>query len=147
MVYKTQLSTLKEIDKVADYIIELLNQSGNSKQIVAFFGNMGVGKTTLIKAICKNLGVTDPVNSPTFSIINEYNTIDAEKIYHFDFYRINKSREAMEIGLEEYLYSNSLCLMEWPEKIIDLLPPYYVAVRISENNDLSRNIEIDIPIK
>jgi tRNA threonylcarbamoyladenosine biosynthesis protein TsaE len=111
----------------------------NDKTVFAFEGDMGVGKTTFIKAICEELGVKNEINSPTFSIINEYiNHINGETIYHFDFYRINKINEAQEIGVEDYLYSGALCFIEWPEKIKKLLPENTVYINIKEQSDGSR---------
>ena len=100
---------------------------------------MGAGKTTFIKALCEELGVTDVVNSPTFAIINEY-AAGKEKIYHFDFYRINKPEEALDFGYEDYFYSGSFCFVEWPEKIADLLPQDTLKLYITEEADGSREI-------
>jgi tRNA threonylcarbamoyladenosine biosynthesis protein TsaE len=114
----------------------ILAHFGNQR-IFAFFGAMGAGKTTLIKAICKQLGATDEVNSPTFSIINEYMTMSYGPLYHFDFYRLNKAEEAFDIGYEHYFYSGSYCFVEWPEKIEQLLPNDYVkvSIEVDESND------------
>jgi len=98
--------------------------------IVAFYGGMGAGKTTFITALCKELGVKDIVNSPTFTIVNEYADATGESVYHFDFYRINRLSEAMDIGLFEYFDSGSLCLIEWPEMIEELLPDETVKVQV-----------------
>ena len=100
-------------------------------RVFAFYGSMGAGKTTFIKVICRELGVTDIVQSPSFSIINEYKTEAGEPIYHFDFYRIRNTAEVFDIGYEEYLYSGCYCFMEWPELIESLLPEDTVRVRIS----------------
>ena len=105
---------------------------------VAFYGKMGVGKTTLIKELCKQLNVTDVVNSPTFSLVNEYHTKDGGTIYHFDFYRINKLEEVYDFGYEEYFYSGNLCLIEWPELIEPLLPEGCLRLQIEEQPDGSR---------
>jgi tRNA threonylcarbamoyladenosine biosynthesis protein TsaE len=104
-------------------------------RIFALYGSMGAGKTTFIKAICKVLGVTDIVQSPTFSIINEYKTVTGESIYHFDFYRIRNRMEVFDIGYEDYMYSGSYCFMEWPELIESLLPEETVRVHISGENE------------
>jgi len=112
------------------------------KKIFAFKGEMGVGKTTFIKAVCKELGVKENVNSPTFSIVNEYTGTDDTIIYHFDCYRIKNLDEAIEIGMEEYLYSGNLCFIEWPDKIASLLPDSYVTVEITELESGIRNIQI-----
>jgi len=107
----------------------------------AFYGRMGAGKTTFIKAICRKLGVTDIVNSPTFSIVNEYRATNGKSIYHFDFYRLKNTTELLDIGYEDYFFSDSYCLLEWPEKIEELLPDGCVTVNIEEDEyDKSRII-------
>lgn len=98
--------------------------------IVAFYGQMGAGKTTFITAVCRELGVKDVVNSPTFTIVNEYQAGDGKPVYHFDFYRINRLSEAMDIGLYEYFDSGELCLVEWPEMIEELLPEDTLKIQI-----------------
>lgn len=98
--------------------------------VVAFYGQMGAGKTTFITAVCRELGVKDVVNSPTFTIVNEYQAGDGKPVYHFDFYRINRLSEAMDIGLYEYFDSGELCLVEWPEMIEELLPEDTLKIRI-----------------
>jgi len=108
-------------------------------RVFAFYGGMGAGKTTFIKALCAVLGVADIVQSPTFSIVNEYKTTAGDSIYHFDFYRIKKTGEVFDIGYEDYLYSGSYCFMEWPELIESLLPDDAVKVRIS--GETEREIE------
>lgn len=115
----------------------------DDRTVFAFYGNMGAGKTTFIKAICEELGVEDVINSPTFAIINEYRSEKTgELIYHFDFYRINKQSEAEEIGTSDYFYCGALCFIEWPEKIKDLLPGDIVSVFIKEEADGTRTVEI-----
>lgn len=107
--------------------------------VFAFYGKMGAGKTTFIKALCETLGVTDVVNSPTFSIVNEYRSDEAgELIYHFDFYRIEKIEEVYDMGYEDYFYSGAICLIEWPELVEELLPADGVKVTIEEQEDGSR---------
>lgn len=101
--------------------------------IFAFYGEMGSGKTTFIKALCKELKVEDDVCSPTFSLVNEYRTPEGKPVYHFDFYRMEEESEAMDIGLEEYLYDGNYCFMEWSEKIPNLLPSDFVGVNIQEH--------------
>jgi tRNA threonylcarbamoyladenosine biosynthesis protein TsaE len=113
----------------------------NGRTVFAFYGKMGAGKTTFIKALCNALGVTDMVNSPTFSIVNEYIDGEGNSIYHFDFYRIKRLSEAYDIGFEDYVYSGNLCLMEWPELVEELLPDDVVRVTIEEQADGSRVIE------
>ena len=106
------------------------------ERFFAFFGKMGVGKTTLIKELCAALGVKDTVCSPTFAIINTYTSGDGEPVYHFDFYRMKGADEAYDIGYEEYFYSGCYCFTEWTEKVEELLPEHYVRVTITENNGL-----------
>jgi len=109
---------------------QLLKQSGNNK-LFAFYGAMGSGKTTFIKAICESLGAVDIVSSPTFTLVNEYRTSDGESIFHIDFYRIKKQEEVFDFGIEEYLTGDSYCFMEWPELVEEILPPETVKVKIS----------------
>ena len=109
----------------------------------AFFGKMGVGKTTLIKELCAALGVDDVVSSPTFAIVNEYRLPDDEPVYHFDFYRMNSEQEAYDIGYEEYFYSGCYCFTEWTEKIKRLLPMRYVRIDMTEHEGV-RRIEAQI---
>lgn len=129
--------SLSDLPKVAKELLK-----NNSSKIVLFYGEMGAGKTTFIKEICKKLGVTDTISSPTFSIVNEYLTSSGETIYHFDFYRLNDESEALDIGVEEYFFSDNLCLIEWPEKINSLLPDNAIKVYLSENTNDTRNIKI-----
>lgn len=125
-----------DLDRAA---AEFLEKIGDSK-LIAFFAPMGAGKTTFTTAICRALGVTDPVGSPTFAIVNEYMRADGEPMYHFDFYRINKLQEAVEIGLYDYLDSGCLCVMEWPENIEALLPEDTLKVYFTINPDQSRTL-------
>ena len=136
------INSLDEIDKVAEDFIQNISESDLESNIFAFYGKMGAGKTTFIKAICKALGVKDIVNSPTFTIINEYKSSRGFPVYHFDFYRINKLQEAFDIGTEDYFAGNGLCLIEWPEKIEEILPEDYIKVTITTNPDLSRTVSI-----
>jgi tRNA threonylcarbamoyladenosine biosynthesis protein TsaE len=131
--------TLENIDKAA---AEFLKELGDRK-IVAFYGSMGAGKTTFIKAICDVLGVTDTVNSPTFAIVNEYLAASGDSVYHFDFYRIKKIEEAYDFGYEDYFYSGNLCLIEWPELIEELLPEDTVRVKIEETTSGDRELTIE----
>ncbi len=112
--------------------------------IIAFQGHLGAGKTTFIKAICDTLGVEDNVCSPTFTIINEYRAASGDSVFHFDFYRVEKLQEALDLGLEEYFYSGCLCLMEWPERIGQLLPEETVRVQIDPVDENTRSIKIDL---
>ena len=126
-----------DLNQIAKEIIR------NSKyKILLFHGDMGVGKTTLIKEICKILGTDDLINSPTFSIVNEYITNTNEIIYHFDFYRIKNEEEALNLGLEDYFYSNAWCLIEWPSVIQNLVPLKNSTIYITELNNGQRNIEL-----
>ena len=111
-------------------------------RIFAFYGKMGSGKTTLIKSICEELGVEDAVNSPTFAIVNEYEDRECNTIYHFDFYRIKSLEEVYNMGYEEYVYSDAICFMEWPELIEELLPEETTNVYIEENSDGEREVRI-----
>lgn len=131
--------SLQEIDTAARFFVENMGD----RTVFAFRGSMGAGKTTLIKAICQVLGVEDEVNSPTFALVNEYRSDTAELIYHFDFYRINKLEEVFDFGYEDYFYSGSLCFIEWPEKIEDLLPGDVVEVSITEQPDSSRLLTME----
>ena len=134
------IRNLEEIDSVAEQFVQYISESDLQSNIFAFYGKMGAGKTTFIKAICKALGVKDNVNSPTFTLINEYSSNRGFPIYHFDFYRINKLSEAYDIGAEEYFAGNGLCLIEWPEKIEEILPEDAIKVTITTNQDLSRTV-------
>ena len=111
-----------------------------ANMVVALYGEMGAGKTTFTKALCKVLGVVDGVNSPTFNLINEYRTDKGEVVYHFDFYRIDKLEEAFDIGFEEFIESGNLCIIEWPEKIEQILPSDTLRVKISVLKDGSREL-------
>lgn len=114
-------------------------------RVFCFYGEMGAGKTTFIKEICRALGVSDTTSSPTFAIVNEYLTNDGESIYHFDFYRIEKLEDAYEIGVEDYLYSGNYCFIEWAENIETLVQPDFVKVHITIGPDDKRTISAQIP--
>ncbi|PKP10747.1 MAG: tRNA (adenosine(37)-N6)-threonylcarbamoyltransferase complex ATPase subunit type 1 TsaE [Bacteroidetes bacterium HGW-Bacteroidetes-4] len=113
------------------------------KKHFAFYGDMGAGKTTFIKTVCRLLQVTDVVTSPTFSIINEYQTLGNDKVFHFDFYRIKDLEEVFNLGYEDYFYSNHYCFVEWPELVEELLPDHMVKVRIMVKADGSRVLNFD----
>lgn len=132
---------IKSIESIHQTAREFINQIG-TRTIFAFNGKMGAGKTTFIKAICEELGVKETVNSPTFSIVNEYEIADGDLIYHFDCYRITKKDEAIEIGIEDYLYSGNLCFIEWSKNIASLLPDSLVNVDIEELENGRRNVII-----
>lgn len=131
---------IPSLDKIADAAREFVEQIGD-KRVFAFYGGMGAGKTTFIKAVCEQLGVKDAVTSPTFAIVNEYAS-DFGPVYHFDFYRIKNLSEVMDLGFEDYAYSGNFCLMEWPELIEDLLPDNTVNVHIAETSNGMRTVTI-----
>jgi len=137
MSHTTITYQLPDIDAVAKQLLQL----SSPHKIFLFYGEMGAGKTTLIKALCKVLGVEGTTSSPTFSLVNEYVRKDG-KIYHFDFYRLKKQEEALDMGCEEYFYSGDYCFIEWPEKIPDLLPEHYTEVRITEQSGGLRQISM-----
>jgi len=127
---------VKSLDGLRDAVEQLI-AFGGSEKIYLFYGDMGAGKTTLIKELCECLGVHEPVTSPTFSIVNEYEG-KGTKIYHFDFYRLKNQAEALDLGYEEYFYSGNYCFIEWPDKIPDLLPEHYVRVDVQVLGDNER---------
>ena len=131
------IHSLEDIKRAASEFVALI---GN-RRIFAFYGNMGAGKTTFIKAICEELGVTDAVSSPTFAIVNEYASTMGS-IYHFDFYRIKRSSEVLDLGFEDYAYSGNLCLMEWPELIEEFLPEETIDVHIEEIEGGKRRVMV-----
>ena len=125
------VATLDELDKVAELVLRFAENC----PVVLFRGDLGAGKTTLIKNICNFLDVKDEVSSPTFSIVNEYQNESGKTIYHFDFYRLKEEEEALDMGAEDYFYSGNLCLIEWRSKIESLLPDQRVEVEISILNE------------
>ena len=133
--------TIKDISCLADAAQEFIALMGESR-IFAFYGTMGAGKTTFVKALCEAMGVTDTVNSPTFAIVNEYDTPSGRPIYHFDFYRIKRLAEVYDMGYEDYFYGRGLCFIEWPELIEELLPEEAVKVEITEQSDGTRLVNI-----
>lgn len=136
---KISIQDLDHIHEAAKTFVEHM-QPG---RVYAFYGKMGAGKTTFIKAICDELGVDDVVNSPTFAIVNEYTSGKGEPIYHFDFYRIKNLEEVFDMGYEDYFYSGNLCLLEWPELIESILPEDAITVKIAVEEDGSRTVEIE----
>ena len=136
MKQEIHINNIEDLDRAAGEFLEKIGEN----TLVALFAPMGSGKTTFTTAVCRVLGVTDPVGSPTFAIVNEYMRADGDPMYHFDFYRINKLQEAVEIGLYDYLDSGYLCMMEWPENIEELLPEETLKVHIQVNPDQSRTI-------
>ena len=131
--------SLTQIDEVAQEILAL-----NPKKIILFNGKMGVGKTTLIKALARQLGVKDATSSPTFSLINEYLTRPGNFLYHFDVYRLNNETEAYDVGIDEYLYSGNWCFIEWAEKIPNLIPNEHSIINIEELESGERNLILKI---
>ena len=141
---------IKNIETIREAARQFINANALQEKglVIAFYGKMGAGKTTFIKALCEELGVEDVITSPTFAIVNEYSTaadsslftLHSSLIYHFDFYRIKKIEEVYDMGYEDYFYSGNLCLIEWPELIEDLLPEDALRVTIEEQPDGSRII-------
>jgi tRNA threonylcarbamoyladenosine biosynthesis protein TsaE len=129
---------IQNIDTIRESAREFIQNIGDSK-VFAFYGKMGAGKTTFVKAICEELGVEDVITSPTFAIVNEYEA-NNQSIFHFDFYRIKRLEEVYDMGYEDYFYSGALCFIEWPELIDDLLPEDAVKVTITENADGTRTV-------
>lgn len=133
------ISSPEQLPEVARAVIK----ASGGRSVVAFYGPMGAGKTTLIRHIVAALGSQDSVTSPTFALVNCYRTADGESLHHFDFYRVDDPREAFDLGYEEYFYSGELCLIEWPEKIEQLLPDDAMRVRITVDDDHARTFTID----
>jgi len=131
---------VSSLNGLSDAASRLLAAVGNQR-VLLFYGAMGAGKTTLISAICQQLGVTDPTSSPTFAIVNEYDSA-AGPLYHFDFYRIKSEQEAFDLGYEDYFYSGLYCLVEWPEKIANLLPEDAARIHITVTGDGTRHIVV-----
>lgn len=137
MRHEIRINSLKDLDKSAE---QFLSEIGNNK-LIAFYAPMGAGKTTFTTALCHRLGVReDAISSPTFAIVNEYKSVSGTTIYHFDFYRITKISEALDIGVYDYIDSGNMCIMEWPENIEEILPEETLRVNISVNPDKSRTI-------
>ena len=133
--------TIDSIDNIREAARQFVSSMGESS-VFAFYGSMGAGKTTFIKAVCEELGVEDVITSPTFAIVNEYRAEETgELIYHFDFYRIKKLEEVYDMGYEDYFYSGALCFIEWPELIEELLPTDAVRVRIEETEGGKRIVK------
>jgi tRNA threonylcarbamoyladenosine biosynthesis protein TsaE len=137
--YNVTSHTITDNLIISNRIIEF---SGDQR-IFLFHGDMGAGKTTLIKSLCQCLGINEAITSPTFSIVNEYAGAKG-KVYHFDFYRLKNQNEALDMGYEEYFYSGNYCFIEWPEKIPDMLPLHYTSISIKALNDNSRTITVEI---
>lgn len=136
-----EINNIEELSKVSDLLLEWRDKSN----IIAFYGAMGAGKTTLVKNLCQKLGVNDEVNSPTFALVNEYQTETFDSIFHFDFYRIKSLEEVFDIGYEDYFYGGSLCLLEWPELIDPLMPEHFIKVEITHGDtDTNRKIRCSL---
>ena len=135
-IMEIKINSLSEISSAAKQFVAAMGDN----TIFAFYGHMGAGKTTFIKAICEELGVDDVVTSPTFAIVNEYTAADGTPIYHFDFYRIKKLEEVYDMGYEDYFYGDGLCFIEWPEMMEELLPDGATKVQITENPDGTRTV-------
>ncbi len=134
---KIEINDISDIQTAAQTFIDNMS----NYKVFAFYGEMGVGKTTFIKAICEKLGVEETITSPTFAIVNEYGANDGKTVYHFDFYRINKLQEAVDFGCGDYLYSGNLCFIEWPELIEPILPDETQKITIRETEDKKRVVE------
>jgi len=131
------IKSRKHLRSAAKKIIEYTK----GKKLLAFSGPMGAGKTTIIKAVCRALGAEDTVSSPTFTLVNEYETVSGEILYHIDFYRIKKKEEVLDFGIEEYFFSGSYCLMEWPELIGEILPVETVKISITVDDKEQRILD------
>ena len=136
---KLELNNLSEINAVANIFVDNMD----NRKVFAFYGEMGAGKTTFIKAVCAALGVTETITSPTFAIVNEYEKADGDPIFHFDFYRIKDIDEAYDFGYEDYFYSDHLCFIEWPQLVEPLLPENVVKVQIVIGDNEQRTILVD----
>ncbi len=129
------------LDQIQDAARQVIDAAGDEK-IWVFQGQMGAGKTSLIRALAKEMDVLDPVSSPTFALVNEYGLSTGKKIFHFDFYRLDDPNEALDIGIEEYFYGGEYCWIEWAEKIAQFIPDDFLLIRITTNSDLSRTITL-----
>ena len=138
MIMEIKINSIDEIGAAAKEFVAAMGD----RTVFAFYGKMGAGKTTFIKAVCEELGVEDVINSPTFAIVNEYVDGNGNPVYHFDFYRIKNMQEVMDMGYEDYVYSGNVCFMEWPELIENLLPDDAVKVVIEEEADGSRTVKL-----
>jgi tRNA threonylcarbamoyladenosine biosynthesis protein TsaE len=129
--------SLEDIASVAEIVV-----AQNPKKVILFHGEMGAGKTTFIKQLCKTLGVTEATSSPTFSLVNEYHTIDNQIIYHFDFYRLKNENEALDMGADDYFYSGNWCFIEWAEQIPNLIPEEHSVIKIEVLPDGKRLLHL-----
>ncbi len=133
---------IDSLDKIDEVARDFLSYYGNER-VIAFYGEMGAGKTTFVKALCKALMIEDTVNSPSFAIVNEYHNANDDIVYHFDFYRLKEEEEAYDMGYEDYLYSGNYCMIEWPEKIATLLPKGRLDLHILEEADGRRKLTVE----
>ena len=140
MTHQIHIPNTQSLPQAAAAFLQAI---GNAK-LLAFYGAMGVGKTTFVKALCEAMGVQDVVNSPTFAIVNEYTDAQGEAVYHFDFYRIKKQAELFDLGFDNYLDSGCFCLMEWPELVEELLPDETLRIHLVEQADGSRLLTFDL---
>lgn len=138
MEHEFTIHSEKDIHRVAEEFLPLLEDH----RVVAFYGNMGVGKTTFIKGLCRKMGITDPVTSPSFALVNEYIAADGSAVFHFDFYRLKNVEEVFDMGYEDYFFSSHICFIEWPEKIDEYLPGDRLDVYLTENTDNSRTLKV-----
>jgi tRNA threonylcarbamoyladenosine biosynthesis protein TsaE len=132
---------IPSVDKIGE-VAKAFISAYPEPAVFCFYGSMGAGKTTFIQALCEQLHVVDVVNSPSFAIVNEYNTDKDDSVYHFDFYRLKEEEEAFDLGYEDYFYSGNYCFVEWPEKIDSLLPATRFDVKITVNEDQTRKVEV-----
>ncbi|HKI89321.1 MAG TPA: tRNA (adenosine(37)-N6)-threonylcarbamoyltransferase complex ATPase subunit type 1 TsaE [Draconibacterium sp.] len=139
-MFSEKITSLHGLKKAAKKLISEFPD----QRVFAFYGKMGAGKTTFIQSICRNLGTTDNITSPTFALINEYKTPENNSLFHFDFYRIKDLEEAFDLGYEDYFYSGNYCFIEWPERIEPLLPENVVEVKIEVEEDETRNLSARI---
>jgi tRNA threonylcarbamoyladenosine biosynthesis protein TsaE len=139
-INNTKMNIVFSLDQIQEVAEEILAQNPN--KIILFNGEMGAGKTTLIKQLCKNLGIEDATSSPTFSLVNEYQTNDNHTVYHFDFYRLNHETEALDMGVDDYLYSGNWCFIEWSEKIPSLIPKEHSVITIELLPDGKRLLKL-----